>query len=474
MIHDMARGAGLARRPRQPGGRPAPRARPRCGSTACGELVELHGRPAARATRSSTSPGTNGKGSTARMITALLVAQGLSVGTYTSPDLERVNERLAWNGEPIADGAFVEVHGRGGRARAVPREPPHAFEILTAAAFRWFADIAVDAAVVEVGLGGRWDATNVADGQVAVVTNVSLDHAGGHRARPAPTSPREKAGIVKPGSVLVLGETDPDLAEIFAATDAAEVWQRDATSTARRTGWPTVAGSLELRTPGAPTTTSAYLSTAPTRATTPPSRSPRSRRSSARPSAPDVVAEAFAAVRAAGPAGGASGASPCRCSTAPTTRPGRRPWPGPSTRRSAGWQDGAGRRSPRGSRPGEMLEALDARRGPPGRGLPAPVASSPAGRAGGGRRRAVSAWRRGRDRIGRGGSGARAPRGGRTRRNGAHHRLALRRRRGTSGPPRRANRALSFYWLRRTPRPAPCGGDPDPAANRTRPDPACH
>jgi len=98
--------------------------------------------------------------------------------------------------------------------------------VLTAAALRWFADLAVDVAVLEVGLGGRWDATNVADATVAVVTNVGLDHAeviGPTRADIA----TEKAGIVKPGCTLVLGETDPDLVPIFEARNAESVWLRD-------------------------------------------------------------------------------------------------------------------------------------------------------------------------------------------------------------------------------------------------------
>jgi dihydrofolate synthase/folylpolyglutamate synthase len=169
--------------------------------------------------------GTNGKGSTARILTALLVAKGLSVGTYTSPHLERFNERMAWNGEPISDAAFVEVIESVAQVEQVLENPPTVFEILTAAAFRWFADIVVDAAVVEVGLGGRWDATNVADGQVAVVTNVSLDHA----ETIGPTLvdiATEKSGIVKPDSTLVLGETDPVLSQIFRDAGAREVWER--------------------------------------------------------------------------------------------------------------------------------------------------------------------------------------------------------------------------------------------------------
>ena len=170
--------------------------------------------------------GTNGKTTTARVLTALLVAKGLSVGTFTSPHLERVNERLAWNGEPIPDGAFGQVVGDVAALEPMLERRASWFELVAAAAFRWFADVVVDAAVIEVGLGGRYDTTNVADGTVAVVTNVGVDHL----EYIGPTEldiAVEKAGIVKPGSTLVLGERDQELAEIFRGAGAAEVWERD-------------------------------------------------------------------------------------------------------------------------------------------------------------------------------------------------------------------------------------------------------
>jgi dihydrofolate synthase/folylpolyglutamate synthase len=212
-------------------------------------LVELMGEP------QRTYPvvhltGTNGKGSTARMLTALLVAKGLSVGTYTSPHLERFNERIAWNGEPISDAAFVEIVETVAAVESVMEERATVFEILTAAAFRWFADVAVDVAVVEVGLGGRWDATNVADGQVAVVTNVSLDHAETIGPTLADIA-TEKAGIVKPGSTLVLGETDPPLAAIFRSAGAVEVWERDSDFGCEANRLAHGGRLLDLRTPAA-------------------------------------------------------------------------------------------------------------------------------------------------------------------------------------------------------------------------------
>ncbi len=173
--------------------------------------------------------GTNGKTSTARAVTAILIAKGLSVGTFTSPHLEVVNERLTNNGVPISDTELAELLSDlalleemlgAGAAR------PSWFELLAAAAFRWFGERPVDVAVIEVGLGGRWDATNVANGQVAVVTNVGLDHLEFLGPTLADVA-KEKAGIVKPGSTLVLSEKRPDLVPIFEAEGADRLLLRD-------------------------------------------------------------------------------------------------------------------------------------------------------------------------------------------------------------------------------------------------------
>lgn len=194
--------------------------------------------------------GTNGKGSTAQIATRLLEAHGLTVGTYTSPHLQRINERIAVNGEPIADDDLAEAIRAIADAEALAGVEPSYFEILTAAAYRWFADIAVDVVVAEVGLLGRWDATNVADGQVAIVTNVALDHteyAGPTRLDIA----REKAGIVKPGSSLVLGETDPDLVPVFLAEQPGEAFFRDIDFACNDNMLAVGGRLLEIRTPGA-------------------------------------------------------------------------------------------------------------------------------------------------------------------------------------------------------------------------------
>ncbi len=169
--------------------------------------------------------GTNGKTSVTRMVGALLRSTGLSTGAYTSPHLERVNERMTWEGAPIPDEDLTALLALVAAAEPHLAAVPSWFEIVTAVALRWFADVAVEVAAVEVGLGGRWDATNVVDGRVAVVSNVDVDHVdflGPTRADIA----GEKAGIVKPGCDLVLGETDPDLELRFLERGPDRVFRR--------------------------------------------------------------------------------------------------------------------------------------------------------------------------------------------------------------------------------------------------------
>jgi dihydrofolate synthase/folylpolyglutamate synthase len=165
--------------------------------------------------------GTNGKGSTSRMIDALLTRMGLRVGRYTSPHLQLVTERIALDGIPISAAAYVDLYrdiapyvtmvdGAGG-PDAVPMSK---FEVLTGMAFAAFADAPVEAAVIEAGLGGSWDATNVVDGDVAVITPIGVDHVeyfGGDPAKAAV----EKAGIIKPGSVAIISEQEPEVLKIL-------------------------------------------------------------------------------------------------------------------------------------------------------------------------------------------------------------------------------------------------------------------
>jgi dihydrofolate synthase/folylpolyglutamate synthase len=158
--------------------------------------------------------GTNGKGSTANVSAALLAAMGHRVGLYTSPHLHKVNERISISGEPISDAALATALDRVRRAANSRWIYPTWFEALTAAALLHFTEVDVDAAVIEVGMLGRWDATNVIDAPVAVVTNVELDHvelAGPTRELIA----LEKSGIIRAGATLVLGERDPALLPVF-------------------------------------------------------------------------------------------------------------------------------------------------------------------------------------------------------------------------------------------------------------------
>ncbi len=192
--------------------------------------------------------GTNGKGSTVQMISRLLIAQGLTVGTYTSPHLERINERMKRNGEPISDEDFADQIAGIAAIEGLVGVRPTYFEAVTAAAFRWFADVAVDVAVVEVGMLGRWDATNIVDAQVAVITNIALDHT--EFAGPSLSDiATEKAGIIKPGSAAVIGETDPSLVQIFRDEGGAANLVRGEDFETRDNSLAVGGRALDLRTP---------------------------------------------------------------------------------------------------------------------------------------------------------------------------------------------------------------------------------
>ncbi|MER6007562.1 bifunctional folylpolyglutamate synthase/dihydrofolate synthase [Nonomuraea sp. NPDC051941] len=168
--------------------------------------------------------GTNGKTSTARLTEALLKERNLRVGRFTSPHLVSVRERITVDGEPLSEERFAEVYEeiipyveltdtQGRRIQF--------FELLTAMAFAAFADTPVDVAVIEAGMGGSWDATNVADGLVSVITPISLDHTD--RLGPdIPSIAGEKAGIIKPGSTTVLAQQELAAAEVLMRR-AAEV-----------------------------------------------------------------------------------------------------------------------------------------------------------------------------------------------------------------------------------------------------------
>lgn len=225
--------------------------RPEPDLAAMRRLVDVLGQPQATAPVIHVT-GTNGKTSTARCITSLLAAKGLRAGAFTSPHLETINERIAADGEPISDDDLVTVLGEIASVEPLLGDGLRLswFEILAGAAMLWFADRPVDVSVLEVGMGGRWDATNVAEGGVAVVTNVGMDHLeflGPTREDVA----GEKAGIVKPGATLVLGERDPGLRHIFDSQDPAQVWLAGVEYGCTRND-PAVGGRvLDIHTPGA-------------------------------------------------------------------------------------------------------------------------------------------------------------------------------------------------------------------------------
>ena len=168
--------------------------------------------------------GTNGKGSTSRMITRLLMAEGLRVGTYSSPHLAAYNERFRFDDTDIDDDSLADLLTRIREVEATLADRLMPFEILTAAAYLFFAERDVDVAVIEVGVLGRYDATNVADGRVAVITNIGFDHTSGEgdwQMRIA----MEKAGIIKPGAHLVLGPVDDRFVDAFRAEQPAAIWR---------------------------------------------------------------------------------------------------------------------------------------------------------------------------------------------------------------------------------------------------------
>lgn len=192
--------------------------------------------------------GTNGKGSTVQMISRLLAATGLTVGTYTSPHLEHITERFKRNGESITEDELADQIGAVAEVAALVDQDPGYFEILTAAAFRWFADTAVDVMVIEVGLLGRWDATNIVDSQVAVVTNIGMDH--NEFAGPSLLDVAdEKSGIVKPGSAVVIGETRPELVDVFQKAGGATSLVRGADFDTLSNALAVSGRVLDIRTP---------------------------------------------------------------------------------------------------------------------------------------------------------------------------------------------------------------------------------
>jgi dihydrofolate synthase / folylpolyglutamate synthase len=166
--------------------------------------------------------GTNGKTSTSRMIDTLVRATGLRTGRFTSPHVESMTERISVDGEPLSEESFTAAYNEilpylalVERDPALSGHPLSFFETVVAMAYAAFADAPVDIAIVEVGMGGTWDATNVADATVAVVGPVSVDHSKYLGDRPQDIA-LEKAGIIKPGSIVVTAEQETAVAQVLA------------------------------------------------------------------------------------------------------------------------------------------------------------------------------------------------------------------------------------------------------------------
>ncbi len=230
-------------------------------------LLDQLGRPE-RAFESVHIAGTNGKGSTAAMIEAGLLEAGFRTGLYTSPHLVRINERFRTDGRDISDAefceGFAEVRAAVERllaAEALDAHPTY-FECVTALAFRHFRAAGVERAVVEVGLGGRLDATNVLDPRVSVLTPIDLDHEA-FLGRQAEAIAAEKAGILKPGATVVSSPQRPEVRAVLRAgasrlnlpwVEVGQDWLAEEVThvegcyrfVARRRGGPTVRAELAL------------------------------------------------------------------------------------------------------------------------------------------------------------------------------------------------------------------------------------
>src|SRR5438552_1100806 len=167
--------------------------------------------------------GTNGKGSTAATLASILKASGLRTGLYTSPHLIRINERIRINGEEISDDEFALLHDMIDRTaeRLVGESElpwhPSFFEMLTAIAFEYFSRKKIDIAVLEVGMGGRLDATNVIDPRICVITDISLDHQK-FLGNTVTEIAREKAGIIRRGGIVVTLPQQPQANGVIGNT----------------------------------------------------------------------------------------------------------------------------------------------------------------------------------------------------------------------------------------------------------------
>ena len=193
--------------------------------------------------------GTNGKTSTARMIETLLLAMGLRTGRFTSPHLESMTERIVVDGEPLSEEAFVrafnDVAPYTHLVDADHVHPLSFFETVVGMAYAAFADAPVDAAVVEVGMGGAWDATNVADGRIAVLTPIAVDHARYLGDSPAQIA-IEKVGIIKAGATVVCAVQPDDVLAVVVerCAEVGATLLREGVDFGVRTRVPAVGGQM--------------------------------------------------------------------------------------------------------------------------------------------------------------------------------------------------------------------------------------
>jgi dihydrofolate synthase/folylpolyglutamate synthase len=196
-------------------------------------LVDLLGSPH-RAFPVIQVAGTNGKTTTARMVDELLRGFGLRVGRFTSPHLQSIRERIVLDGQPVTPERFVETYADIApyvqMVDAGSEHPMSFFEVMVGLAYALFADAPVDVAVIEVGMGGTWDATNVVDARVAVVTPVALDHAE-YLGPDVATIATEKAGIIKADAIAVLATQQPGALDALVrrAVDVEAVVAREGT-----------------------------------------------------------------------------------------------------------------------------------------------------------------------------------------------------------------------------------------------------
>jgi dihydrofolate synthase/folylpolyglutamate synthase len=215
-------------------------------------LAEALGNPHRRL-QSVLIAGTNGKGSTAATLASITQAAGYRTGLYTSPHLLRVNERMQINQESISDAEFAMFFERVDTAAtelmergALPWHPSF-FEMLTAMMFEYFASAGVDLAVLEVGMGGRLDATNIADPCVSVITDIDFDHQK-FLGETLPEIAREKAGIIRPKGLVVLLPQHPLVNETLGT----EILERDARPVSAVKYMPPLTPDAGQHTPSAP------------------------------------------------------------------------------------------------------------------------------------------------------------------------------------------------------------------------------